>query len=208
MSEQYSVTPLPGWPVSGTMAFFCDPETWGFDPQVRGHCKVIYVPEGARLIELKTPDDLPEEARFPKRTISFKTEWTLPSRLLPDNVASETWDDDEYQELLAELIPTEEGNETVHRCGGHPQEVQGDMRLECQLVSNGLYCGDSTGYEDPRRAELEKGTGDWQLLLQVDSDEEHMGWMWGDSGRIYFWARQQDIKELDFDHCWSIVQCY
>jgi hypothetical protein len=34
------------------------------------------------------------------------------------------------------------------------------MELKCHLVTNGLYCGDSTGYEDPRPRELEAGKND------------------------------------------------
>lgn len=34
----------------------------------------------------------------------------------------------------------------THRIGGDPDVIQGDMYLECQLVTNGLYCDDSTGY--------------------------------------------------------------
>jgi uncharacterized protein YwqG len=81
------------------------------------------------------------------------------------------------------------------------------MRLECQLVTHGIYCGDPSGYRDPLRAELEKGASDWQLLVQFDSDETRLGWMWGDLGRVYFWARQQGIEAMDFTNCWAILQC-
>ncbi|MFD0678373.1 MULTISPECIES: DUF1963 domain-containing protein [unclassified Paenibacillus] len=43
----------------------------------------------------------------------------------------------------------------------------------------------TSGYQDARRGELEKGASDWKLLLQIDSEEE-IGKMWGDAGRIYF----------------------
>jgi uncharacterized protein YwqG len=107
------------------------------------------------------------------------------------------WGNDE-RELCRQLMLTASEGEAIHRCGGHPQEIQGDMRLECQLVTNGLYCGDASGYQDPRRSILEKGAADWHLLLQIDSDEKHLGWMWGDVGRVYFWARHRDI-DGDFD---------
>jgi hypothetical protein len=38
---------------------------------------------------------------------------------------------------------------------GHPDPIQGGMRLECQLVSHGLYCGDSTGTTILQAADLE-----------------------------------------------------
>lgn len=98
----------------------------------------------------------------------------------------------------------------IHRCGGHPQEIQGEMRLECQLVSNGIYCGDKTGYQDPRRSVLEKkkSATDWHLLMQIDSDEKRLGWMWGEQGAFTFGLNGQDIKVADFDGSWAVLQCY
>lgn len=81
------------------------------------------------------------------------------------------------------------------------------MYLQCELVTNGLYCGDSTGYEHPLCKELEPNVQDWQLLLQLDS-EENLGYMWGDSGKLYFWIREQDCKNKAFDKVWAILQCY
>ncbi len=60
------------------------------------------------------------------------------------------------------------------------------MKLECQLASNGLYCGDGDAYGSPQGRALADGAEDWRLLLQIDSDEDGPGWMWGDLGRIYF----------------------
>ena len=55
----------------------------------------------------------------------------------------------------ADLFDREDA--TIHRLLGHPDPVQGDMQVECQLVTNGLHCGDSTGYQDPRAKELRAG---------------------------------------------------
>jgi len=55
------------------------------------------------------------------------------------------------------------------------------LELECQLVTNGLYLGDLSGYKDPRRKELEPGADDWTLLIQIDSDDKAK-MMWGDGG--------------------------
>ncbi|NOT29697.1 MAG: DUF1963 domain-containing protein [Planctomycetes bacterium] len=80
------------------------------------------------------------------------------------------------------------------------------MELECQLVTNGVYCGDSSGYQEPRAKELEAGQTEWRLLLQLDSDERAK-MMWGDAGRLYFWIRESDLCEHDFDKAWLILQC-
>jgi uncharacterized protein YwqG len=208
LEEIHAVAPLPGWPNSGTLAFFYDLETWGYDPLSRGHCRVLYFPPDEDLVPTPPPQALPAEARFPQRRMVFMREWTLPTYLEQDGVDLSRLRNDDYGDLCHQLTLTLDGDETTHRCGGHPQEIQGDMRLECQLVTHGLYCGDSRGYQDPRRSSLEKGAADWQLLLQVDSDEERLGWMWGDTGRVYFWARRQDIQAADFDGAWAVLQCY
>jgi uncharacterized protein YwqG len=208
LSELHAAAALPGWPSDGTLLFFCDPSAWGFDPLARGHCRVLFFREHEALAPVPAPEDLPTEARFAKRRLSFRPEWTLPTRVRLDDSDLSIWADGEYGDLCRQLMGSVSEDEPIHRCGGHPQEIQNDMRLECQLVTNGIYCGDPSGYRDPRRSLLEKGAADWQLLLQVDSDEKRLGWMWGDAGRVYFWARQQDIEAADFEGAWSLLQCY
>jgi uncharacterized protein YwqG len=80
------------------------------------------------------------------------------------------------------------------------------MDLECQLVSNGLYCGDESGYNDARAKLLEENRSDWVLLLQIDSDD-FCEMMWGDCGMLYFWIRKEDLAARNFDDVWMILQC-
>jgi uncharacterized protein YwqG len=63
------------------------------------------------------------------------------------------------------------------------------------------------GYQDPRAKALEAGAADWRLLLQVDSDE-NATMMWGDTGRVYFWMRDEDLRAARFERVWTILQCY
>ena len=96
-------------------------------------------------------------------------------------------------------------DDVTHRLLGHPDPVQGDMQVECQLVSNGLYCGDRSGYEDPRAAGLLPGATQWRLLLQVDS-AEGCGMTWGDAGRLYYWIRDDALARRDWASTWLILQ--
>ena len=80
------------------------------------------------------------------------------------------------------------------------------MELECQLVSNGIYCGDSVGYHSDEAKTLRSGASDWMLLLQIDTDDD-TAMMWGDVGTIYYWIRKQDLVEGAFDRTWMILQC-
>jgi hypothetical protein len=107
-----------------------------------------------------------------------------------------------YDELLIELYGTEK---RIHRIGGHPQTIQGDMRLGLQLVTNGIPCGNPAAYQDPRVPALKAGAADWRLLLQLDSDDAR--WSWGDLGRLYFWIRRDDLANRNFDRIWCGLQC-
>jgi uncharacterized protein YwqG len=94
----------------------------------------------------------------------------------------------------------------IHRMGGYPDEIQGSLELEAELVSHGLYCGDSKGYEEGRRRGLGPGASHWRLLLQIDS-EDAAGMQWGDPGRIYFQIREHDLLELKVDKVHIVLQC-
>lgn len=93
-----------------------------------------------------------------------------------------------------------------HRVGGYPEPVQGDPKLEAELVSHGLYCGDPSGYNRGKELRLWQGAMDWELLLQVDSDE-NANMMWGDVGRLYYLFRRQDLELRAFEKAWLVFQC-
>lgn len=79
------------------------------------------------------------------------------------------------------------------------------MQLEAQLVTHGLYCGNPSGYADPRRVALEADCEQWSLLLQLDSDDPLF--MWGDGGTLYYWLREADLARRDFAPAWMALQC-
>ena len=197
-------------PDSGVLSFFYDAisqSAWGFSPADRGSSAVIYSPPGATLIRRDAPESLDDAATFepvrltPKREMtfvpweSFTAEAVGMSRAETFQYAEIFWDDQQ-----------DDGVDLVHRLLGHPDHVQGDMQVECQLATNGLDCGSPGGYLDPRTAALRAGAGEWRLLLQVDS-EEAAGMMWGDAGRIYFWIRREDLLAQRFDQSWLVLQC-
>ena len=88
-----------------------------------------------------------------------------------------------------------------------PCPIQGEMEVECQLVSNGIFCGLPEGYASEKANRLRSGAADWRLVLQLASDER-LDFMWGDGGKIYVWMREQDIRARRFDRCQTILQCY
>jgi uncharacterized protein YwqG len=96
----------------------------------------------------------------------------------------------------------------AHQIGGYPSPVQGEgMELECQMASNGVYVGEPGGYSSPQAQALQAGAADWQLLLQLDSNDA-ADMVWGDAGMLYFWVRKQDAANKDFSNVWMVLQCF
>lgn len=189
-------------PCHGLLSFFysAEQEAWGYDNKDRDKFKVLYF-DGSpdELHRMPFPDTLDVDARFEPCVLIPQLEISLPSwesNLLDFLTESE-------QESLYAL---EEGN--VNKMLGHADTVQNSMELECELVTNGIYCGDSSGYASPQAKALEPNAANWRLLLQVDSNEDECSMMWGDAGRLYFWIREQDLKNKNFDASWVILQCY
>lgn len=202
LSELPRPIPMEDWPSDGTLYFFYHPEqeTWGFDPNDRGSWRVLYSPgpTSQTLVVLKS------ESVFPEFALRFEPLHSLPDilrlGLSPEEAPDEVLD--RADEL--KLLPFDGAPQ--HQIGGYPNAVQNDdMELECQLASNGVYCGGDRG-DQPRAAELESGVADWKLLLQIDTDEE-ADMMWGDEGMLYFWIREQDLKKRDFSNVWMVLQC-
>jgi len=111
---------------------------------------------------------------------------------------------DEYWEFLEawrEQMPP-----TFHRVGGYPEPIQGDPKLEAHLASHGLYCGSAEGYQRGKELGLLPGAADWELMLQVDSDDR-AGMMWGDLGRLYFLIHKEALQQRTFQDAWLVFQC-
>lgn len=201
-------------PRLGRLLFFYDYRTqpWGFDPADRGGWAVIYLaPEHLGSLHPATaPADLVrDELVFPERPLAPIIIDSLPSisRVLGEDCApDEELPPDILETYCSELMDPQEGFPD-HRIGGYPACNQSDtMEQECQLVSNGIYLGDSSAHGDPRVAELLQAMPDWQLLLQIDTDES-TDMTWGDVGRLYFWIPRESAIAHRFSDTWLVLQC-
>jgi uncharacterized protein YwqG len=205
--EEADPSPHLGLPTSGRLFFFYDAvnSPWGFDPSTRTAAQVLYLSQPISQIRRAPRSDAPPTI-FKTASLRFEPDWTLPEFIEGESPELSIYKlDEKYRDLITQLIGE---NTIVHRIRGHDQPIQNDMKLEAQLVSNGIYCGDSSSAEDPRVESLSAGAADWVLLLQVDSDEAGPGWMWGDAGRLYYWIRKQDLADRDFSQIWATEQCY
>lgn len=217
LAEIHVVQPLDAdIPVTGRLLFFFDAQQqpWGFRPGDAAGWKVLYDTTTPAALVRATPPPSPgppgmvagfRALRCRGRTALSpvpEDEVTLPrlARSDPDHAALASW----YEDLNSDLLDRTDWR--AHQAGGHPDQIQGGMQLECQLVSNGIDRGGDRPGDRTEIARLAEGAEDWLLLMQIDSDDRN-GMLWGDSGMLYVWIRRDDLRARRFDRSWVILQC-
>lgn len=192
--------PLPS---DGLLSFFydADEQPWGYDPADRAGFQVRYTPPDHELMVHDVPVDLESDARFQEVALRATRTWTLPDWTELD----ESFGEEMVEDLMDALESFGDGL-PVHRVGGFPDQIQGDMREECQLVTAGVFMGGTVDRNSEEVQALRAGADEWRLLLQVDSDDAP-GWMWGDAGSLYFWMRESDIRDGRWERAWCVLQC-
>jgi len=197
-------------PSSGILSFFysATQETWGYDPKHKGSWQVYFFADLETLERIEFPNDLPEEGHYSTCSLSFFEELAIPpwESILIDELDLSREEMDSYINLAESIIS--DGSGLVNRILGYPEQIQGDMQIECQMVSNGIYYGDAKAHEHPRYKELMPGATDWELLLQLDSEEDSAQMIWGDVGRVYFWIHKRSLANREFDKVWFQLQCF
>ncbi|WP_177160107.1 DUF1963 domain-containing protein, partial [uncultured Fusobacterium sp.] len=95
---------------------------------------------------------------------------------------------------------------------GHPELIQEEYWEECEGVARkNIYYGSAPikyGSDEVKKS-IKENAKDWILLMQVSELEiGDYGLYFGDSGKIYFNIRKEDLKNKNFDDVWLILQCY
>jgi uncharacterized protein YwqG len=202
-------------PASGILYFFyeLDSMTWGFDPKDAGSARVFYYKGDIQnLKRIDFPEDLEEEFQMPELKIQFSNRNDLPSY---DEFGEDfDYDDfgdeemDTYDDARADYLNIEE-KDTISKVLGYADVIQGDMRLECEEIANGIYCGSQPDAGNEDLTKMEQSSKKWQLLFQLDTvEDDDFELMFGDCGRIYYYIRKDDLKNGNFNNCWLILQCY
>lgn len=187
-------------PEHGILYFFTS-LPWNAD-----EASVIYFDGDRSLLERKEfPDDIPPTLprtwgeRFNPCTVTFVPEVNLPvydaNWTEPDYPDGKTWQD--FFGLISSASYTQPSppyTRIVNRLLGYNHDVPADMQLDCQLV---LETGRRYKSTPEQRQNAEQRKGYWQLLFQMDSDE-NAGMMWSDAGVICFYIRRQDLQIRDF----------
>ena len=200
-------------PERGMLYFFYDCSSdgmpWGFDPKDSDGWKVyFYDGDLSVLFRTNAPEDLEQDDNgmvFGSARMCFEAEMELPSPESDLTNGLKLPDDEDIQDAYWEWLDERE-EELSNKLLGHADPVQGGMELECEYVTNKIYCGTAEGYQLAKSRGLDKNAARWNLLMQVDSNED-IGMMWGDMGRLYLWITGEDLAARRFDRCWLILQC-
>ena len=155
---------------------------WGYDPKDEQGTRVFYFDGDLNKLERKsTPKDM---EIFDASTLCFSSVLELPSidnDLVEVDKFSKKEEVDKFYDLRYNL-----NEEFSNKILGHSDNIQGGIKLECELTKKRIYCKDQSQCDDPRYLELRENITDRALLLQIDSNKEN-GMMWGNFGKIYFW---------------------
>ena len=208
LAEVAALNPDAPLPKTGLLSFFYDAEqrAWGFNPEDRASWRVLYFPDAFEPMPMNEwPEGLPAEGIYPLVPVFTEAGESLPDEFIDSFLTDlSPREGAMLEDIMDQYQQCYEG--AAHQVLGFPYTIQGDMRLECQLVSSGINCGNPSGYKDPRAKDLEPGAADWRLLFQLDSDDR-AGMMWGDMGTLYFWIKEQDLAAGRFDQVWMVLQC-
>jgi len=179
-------------PTRGIIYFFytANPEAiyeeGDFDNNFETSKVLFFEGEINNLERTRPPKELPNELQFFSARVTPRLEWTVPD--------SESF---EINEVLG-LSWGDEDNEKywkVFQDNFSNKYIEG-YTSEFHVGMNRLF-----GYHDPVQGE-HKGEG-WRLLLQIDT-EESTNMDWDDTGRVYFWIKDIDLKNLQFDSVTTI----
>jgi len=139
---------------------------------------VLFGEPGATLRRAEFPPELSDRARYFPVVLQAERDLTLVP--CESSLLTPAGLNEHEEAAYRDLLTDETQGKQRHRMLGHPDVVQNDSRPKSE---------------------------EWILLLQVDSDDA-TGMSWGDSGRLYFWIRHDDMKRRKFENSWMDFQCY
>lgn len=186
-----------GLPKDGRLVFFALISPWNdngsrFEQPCQWH--VAHIPVGARIERVRFPWDLGIEARLYRQPVRGIADWT-PARWDSPEVRAlglSSKQEDAYRKALG---PIDE-YETIHRFFGNADEIKGGLAAGAEQAATGA------------RTKKDAGPTGWRVLLQVDSDHEGHGVVFGSAGRIFWMIREEDLALGKLENAVLVGQCY
>lgn len=194
-------------PETGMLYFFYELETmtWGFDPSDKGSARVYYYDGGiSKLVRTDYPEDMPREYKLPSIKLAFESKENIPDyEEISNELNMDEWkkyNDFKYKDNIV--------SDDLTKLLGYANSIQGSMIHQCEAVSRKIYCGGKLDIIHKEQEEIEQHKGEWKLLFQLGTvSKENFELMFGDCGKVYFYIRESDLKNKNFENVWLILQC-
>ncbi|MGC8227539.1 YwqG family protein [Pseudobacillus badius] len=176
-------------PENGILYLFYDvyEQPWGFEEEEGGFKLLYYDGEISQLKRRAYPETNEDYFPLDACKVSFNSLLTISEH--PDNLSFAGEEEEErFWSFRQDLMQPEdeEGHiQPAHYMLGEPLNIQNNV------------------FED-----LYDKEGEPVLLLQIDSDEEDLGVMWGDSGILYFCMERKQLANKQFDQVAFTLQCF
>jgi len=201
-------------PKKGFLYFFYELETmcWGIDVEKEKDCfRVIYLDVSVNELQpLAYPIDLNEMGRIPEVVIELNKKVSMPSfeevhaYYLEEEDYSTSWDT--YHNALEQNGFEKKEDETEHQLLGYANVIQGCVQGEIEIATQNIKELYRKPPEEQKR--VIEASKDWILLFQMGTVQKDNYWlMFGDCGQLYFYIKENDLKNLRFDRCWISLQC-
>lgn len=178
------------FPDKGIFYLFYDAyeQPWGFEDEDQGCYKVLFFDgEISQLKRREYPEQNQDFYPLDIFKVYFNNILTISEH--PENLEFDDEDEEEnFWNFRQELMQGEDKEGDIipaHYMLGEPFNVQNDVFEEL--------------FDHPK---------DPVLLIQIDSDEEDLGVMWGDSGLLYFCMEKEDLLNKKFDKVRFTLQCF
>ena len=225
LTALHAVLPDAPLPVDGSLLFFGSSDAAGpgpvpvpfvsaMFPASRPGWRVIHVPAGTPTSERPAPETPTDEGFVVHGRVecALALEPTLPDPYAFVPARRHGLDDGRVQAFTeAKWSRYDRAAGPRHRVGGWADPSQTEPAAPVALAAAGLVGPDGeVDHDDPHVRELaDRADDDWFLLLQLDTDEgsDGTGWMWGDAGVMFFYARPDAIASGDFTDVWMNWDC-
>lgn len=196
-------------PEKGMLYFFYELESMTFGDNIKdkGSAKVYYY-EGniSELVRTDFPDDMEREYKLPQIKLSFENTKSVPDyEEICEELDLDEWG--EYNKFMQEQGYTV--SNTSSKLLGYADCIQGPMLYQCEMVSSGIKFGEkSMNLTDEQKNQIDMHKDEWKLLFQLDSVSKGKFQLdFYDCGKIYYYIREKDLKDRNFENIWLVLEC-
>ncbi|WP_167341747.1 DUF1963 domain-containing protein [Nonlabens sp. SY33080] len=183
---------------SGYLFFFhsLNDENWGYSQDDKKLFKVIFQEDLCNSSKITKYENFCKPRGY---YVNFEQYLSIPeeSDLLIEGLVN---DDviDEYSEVSRDSI--------LFGLLGYPDSIQGTMQLDCELYSNGADYDIYNSLSELDREIIKKKSLEWKLLFQFFSDDEKLDIEIGNGGAGYYFIKETDLINNNFEDVWCILQ--